>query len=137
MWRYRPIGENSGTLTWLRRSSQPYKLPAMGSWGITPAENDAALDWLQQRFNKAALAAYLKETLNLDLREHPDEIRVAARFVHAMTEAELWPHDTRAKFTELAVLRLEQLIAEKFSQTPTTFLKYGAKSIHCPVFLNR
>jgi len=85
----------------------------MGSWGFSPLQNDAALDWLQQLFDESGLGSSIEASLNLNLHEYPDEIRVAAAFVNQLTSAGLWPHHSRAQFIELAILRLQQLLADK------------------------
>jgi len=85
----------------------------MGSWGFLPLKNDAALDWLQQLFDEAGLVAYIEASLNLNLHKDPEDIRAAAFFVRTLVEVGLWPHHQRAKLINLAVLRLQQLLAER------------------------
>ena len=85
----------------------------MGTWGIAPLENDAALDWLQTLFDQHGLRKQVEEVFQRDVHEYADEMRAAAYVVRILVEAGAWPHDSRERLLTLAADCLEKVIARR------------------------
>lgn len=84
----------------------------MGAWGHTPTENDAACNWIESLFAKG-LEEQVRNQLNADVREEPEEIRAAAHFVKVLIHADIWPSETRKEFKDLAEFQLQRMLDEQ------------------------
>jgi hypothetical protein len=84
----------------------------MGVWGYKPWESDLASDWYADLFQKTKIAKYVRETLNLDVREHFEEIRAAAALLIALGYKYVWPIDDLGGDLRLATLKLEAILAD-------------------------
>lgn len=100
----------------LRSSENRDIVAIMGIWGISPLENDAALDWVEALFDETKLLPRIEAALQLDVRKHRYEVRAACHLVYTLVKADLWPHSRRIQFVEIAAIRLEQLLAVSSQQ---------------------
>ena len=85
----------------------------MGTWGTLPWESDFASDWYANLFQKTKLAEYVRETLNLDVRDNFEEVRSAAALLVALGYKYVWPIDDLDDDLKLAILRLEAILADE------------------------
>jgi hypothetical protein len=90
----------------------------MGIWGTGPVENDPAADWVESLFQYTGLADHLLETLNGSIEESHQEIRAAAHTVQILSEADIWPTETKVKMRSLAAHRLEQILDSRALTNP-------------------
>ena len=82
----------------------------MGMWGIKPTENDRGTDWVESTFSTTGLALHVTESLNHSVDDHVDEVRVAAYLVRQLSDADLWPHESKRTIRLLAKQRLMDIV---------------------------
>lgn len=83
----------------------------MGKGGYELWANDSAANWFGSTFDLTGLAEHSKQTLNLRIDEHADEVRAAAYVVSLRAEPYMWPITSRMRCVRLAIARLHEIAA--------------------------
>jgi hypothetical protein len=84
----------------------------MGTWGNKPWDNDAAANWFSDMISETGLAERVEKTLQLDVKEHYEEVRAAAALVVLLGHTYVWPIEDLDRHLELAASRLEEILAK-------------------------
>ena len=90
----------------------------MGIWGHKPTENDRAADWVDGLFESTGIGPHIAETLNHNVEDHADEIRVAAHLVQVLDDSDLWESETKQKMRSLAATRLKDVLEKQVFSNP-------------------
>lgn len=81
----------------------------MGTWDNNPWDNDEALDWLGDLFNKTKLDKKIAQAFDLDHEEYPETIRMAAYMLINLGQIYIWPLDRLEGDLEKAIKVMEKI----------------------------
>lgn len=78
----------------------------MGAWGTKPYENDKSSDWLFSLWGKFPLQADIVSSLELNVEDRHEEIRMAAFILMQMAYLSAWDLDDLERLFQIAVQKL-------------------------------
>lgn len=81
----------------------------MGSWGLSPWDNDVAADWFAETLSQSKIAELVEKTLNLSVEENADEIRAAASILVLLGRTYVWPVKKLEANITMAIQKLTEI----------------------------
>jgi hypothetical protein len=81
----------------------------MGTRDDKPWDNDTAADWFGDLFDAIKLREKVRQTLELDVEDHHEEIRAAASLLMFLGRTYVWPIDHIDDDLQLAITKLEAM----------------------------
>ena len=83
----------------------------MGTWGMSPWENDAAAAWFGHVMENSGLPLMVEAALALDAEEYHEDIRAAAYVLLSLGRPFIWPIEKLDEHLKLAIQKLRQIAA--------------------------